>query len=423
MLNLASVQAAAADQDWSLVNTCLAELSLAKANATEQSQILELALLVLSSEDFQDGWAVTKILPALGDIAIEPLLKMLQDNEIEPDVQWLVGKILGEFRSPIVATGLAQCLIQNSDSAELAEIALRALIQMGDVAIEQLTTLLKTNKLAAVTALAQIRHSPTIPPLLTVVDDSDPQIRYIALEALSSFHDAQVPSLLIQKLTDVSSAVRRAAVTGLGLRADLHVKLQLVKKIQPLLFDCNLEVCLATAIALGRFGDELATQALFDCYQQSTCPQPLQKQIVRCLGWIDQPLALQYLENILRTAPLTLIPEIIRALGQGQNLYAVKILTEYLRIMPSDYPAQIKQEIACSLGNFPKTVAVEQVIKLLADQSEAVRWQAVYCLKQFDRTVIGEKLQQLECSDPLLLVGIKQFLSTEAENENKPFIW
>jgi HEAT repeat protein len=419
MLNLAPVQAAAAVQDWSLVNTCLAELSLATANATEQFQILELALPVLRSEDFQDGWAVTKILPALGDIAIEPLLKMLQDDEIEPEVQWLVGKVLGEFRSPLVVTGLAECLLQNSDSSELAEIALRALIQMGDLAIDQLTALLKTNKLAAVTALAQIRHSLTIPPLLTVADDPDPHIRYLAIEALSSFHNAQVPPLLIHKLTDVTAEVRRAAVTGLGLRTDLQAELQLVKKIQPLLLDLNLRVCIATAIALGRFGGELSAQALFDGYQQSTCLEPLQKQIIRCLGWIDQPLALQYLENILTTAPLTLIPEVIRTLGQRRDWHTVKILTEYLRILPSDYPAPIQQEIACSLGNFPKMVAVEEIIKLLADQSEVVRFHAAYCLRQFDRTVISEKLQQLQLSansDPLLLAKIKQFLSTGAES-------
>ena len=284
---------------------------------------------------------------------------MLQDDSLEPEVQWLVGKVLGEFRSPLVAVGLASCLLQKPDS-ELAEIALRALIQMGDVAIAQLTALLFTNKLAAVTALAQIRHSPTIAPLLTVVDDPDPQIRYLAIEALSSFHNAKVPPILIQKLTDVSAVVRRAAVTGLGLRADLHRELQLVPKIQLLLLDLNLDVCIATAIALGRFGDEGAAQALFNCYQQPACPESLQKQIVRCLGWIDRPFAIQCLETILATAPLSLMPEVIRAFGQSQDLRTVKILTDYLQILPPDYPVQIKQEIACNLGNFPKTVAVEE---------------------------------------------------------------
>ncbi len=368
MLNLAPVQSAAAAQDWSLVNTCLAELSLATASATEKSQILELALQVLQAKDFPDGWAVTKILPALGDVAIEPLLAMLQDDTLEPEVQWLVGKVLGEFRSPLVAGGLASCLLQKPDS-ELAEIALRALIQMGDGAIEQLTALLPTNKLAAVTALSQIRHSPTIAPLLTVADDLDPHIRYLAIEALSSFHDVQVPPLLIQKLSDVAAVVRRAAVTGLGLRADLHTELQLGTKIQPLLLDLNLDVCIATAIALGRFGDELAAQALFDCYQQSTCPEPLQRQIVRCLGWVDRPFALEYLETILATAPLTLVSEVIRAFSQSQDLRTVTILTNYLQILPPDYPVQIKQEIACSLGNFPKMVAVEETIELLSDRS------------------------------------------------------
>ncbi len=412
MSNLASAQAAAAVQDWPLVNTCLAELSLTTASPPEQSQILDLALQVLRAEDFQDGWAVTKILPALGEMAIEPLLMMLQDDSLEPEVQWLVGKVLGEFRSPLVATGLAQCLLQHPDS-ELAEIALRALIQIGNVAISQLTALLKTNKLAAVTALAQIRHSPAITPLLTVVNDPDPQVRYLAIEALSSFHDSQVPPLLIQKLTDVSAAVRRAAVIGLGLRADLHAELQLVTKLQPLLLDLNLGVRTATAIALGRFGDELAAQALFNCYQQPACPEALQRQIVRCLGWIDRPFALQYLQAIITTSSLAVIPEVIRSLGQSRELLAIKILTDYLQILPPDYPAQIKQEIACSLGNFPKTVAVEEVIKLLADSNEQVRWHAIYCLKQFDRTIVSDRLQQLRLSattDPLLLAGVEQCL-------------
>jgi HEAT repeat protein len=413
MSNLIQAQAAAVAQDWSLVSNCLVGVDLRRATPVEQSQFLDLAVQVLIADDFQDSWQIAKVLPSLGQMAIEPLLAILQNDALDPEVQWFVGRILGEFRSPTVAEGLAQCLLQNPDS-ELAEIILHALIEIGTVAIEQLTVLLKTNKLAAVTALAQIRHSQTIPPLLTVVNDPDSHIRLLAIEALSSFHDPQVPPLLIGKLTDVHAAIRKAAVTGLGLRVDLNTELQLVKHLQPLLLDLNLGVCIATAMALSRIGDQPAAQVLFNCYQKRDCPEPLQRQIVRCLGWINEPFALQYLQIILVSENLAIIPEVIRALGQSQQSGTIQILTDFLRTLPVHYPAEIKQEIAISLGNFSKTVAVDEIISLLADPSEQVRWHAIYCLERFDENFVARRLQALRLattSQTRLVAGIEQCLS------------
>jgi HEAT repeat protein len=412
MSNLVQAQAAALAQDWSLVSNCLVGVDLRQATPVEQSQFLDLAVQVLIVGDFQDSWQIAKVLPLLGQMAIEPLLTILQDDALEPEVQWFIGRILGEFRSPTVAAGLAQCLLQHPDS-ELAEITLHALIQIGSMAIAQLTVLLNTNKLAAVTALAQIRHSQTIPPLLTVVNDPDVHIRLLAIEALSSFHDPQVPSLLIGKLTDVDATVRKAAVTGLGLRVDLNTELQLVKHLQPLLLDLNLGVCIATAMALGRLGDQSAAQVLFNCYQELNCPEPLQRQIVRCLGWIDRPFALQYLQIILVSNNLAIIPEVIRALGQSRQSGTIQILTDYLRTLPTHYPAEIKQEIAVSLGNFSQTVAVDEIINLLADPSEQVRWHAIYCLERLDKNLVARRLQDLRlttASHPRLVAGIEQCL-------------
>jgi HEAT repeat protein len=412
MSNFASVQAAAAQQDWSVVSSYLTTVALSSAPPAEQSQILDLALQVLAAGDFQDGWQIAKILPSLGPRAIAPLLAMLQDESIDPEVQWLVGKILSEFRSPAVATALAQYLLHQPDST-LAEIALYALMQMGQVAIDQLTILLSTNKLAAVAALAQIRHSQTIAPLLTVVDDPAAQIRYLAIEALSSFHDPQVPPLLIHKLTDSAAVVRQAAVTGLGLRPELSTVLQSVIRLQPLLLDVDEGVGLATAIALGRLGDESAAPALFTCYQQATCSTLLRRQIVRSLGWIDQPVALHYLQTILNSDQLAIVPEVLRALGQSRQSGTVQILTDYLRVLPAHCPPQIKQEIALSLGNFSKTAAVEGIINLLADPHEQVRWHAIYCLEQCDRDIVEHQLHRLQLSattDSHLLAGITQCL-------------
>jgi HEAT repeat protein len=413
---LTQAKQAAAAGDWALVSSHLATVAIAQTTAADQSQILDLALQVLMAGEFHDCWQVAKVLPALGQIAIDPLLAILQDDSLEPEVRWFAGRILGEFREAAVASGLAQCLLQYSadPDSELTEIVVQALSQMGELAIEQLTALLNTNKLAAVTALAQIRHSRTIPALLIVADDSDPQIRVLAIEALSSFHDLQIPALLIDKLTDAAKGVRQAAVTGLGLRADLRQEFQLVAKIQPLLWDVDLNVCVAAAIALGRLGDAPAATALVSCCQQPTCPEPLQRQIVRCLGWIDLPITLKYLQEILATPKLELIPEVIRAIGLSQQPLAIKILTDYLRILPAHYPIKIKQEIAVNLGNFSKTIDVKEVIDLLADPNEQVRWHAIYCLKQLDSDVIHNQLQQLSQAvetAPDLLLGIQQYLA------------
>jgi HEAT repeat protein len=410
---LAQAQVAATAQNWPLVSNCLTELAVTKATATDKSQILDLALQVLIAGDFQDSWQIAKIFPLLGQMATAPLLAMLPDERLDPEVRWLLGRILGEFPSVAMADGLAAYLCQYPDS-ELAEIALHALVQMGPVAIDQLTTLLDTSKLSAVTALAQIRHSQTITPLLTVVDDPKPQIRYLAIEALSSFHDPRVPPLLIDRLTDVAAVVRRAAVNGLGVRSDLAAALFLVGHLSPLLLDLNPAVGQAAAIALSRIGDDPATTALFNCFQRPTCSAALCQQIVRCLGWIDRPLALQYLQIILTTTQqLALIPEAIRAIGQSQQSGTVQILTDYLRSIPPHYPVQIKQEIALVLGNLHKTVAVEEVINLLADSSEQVRWHAIYCLEQLGTDIVIPQLQRLRSAampQPQLLAGIEQCL-------------
>lgn len=403
--------------DWAAVSSELSTISIAQANAVDRSQMLDLALQVLKAGDFHDCWQIAKVLPALGPMAIEPLFDLLHDDALDAEVLWFTVRILGEFPDPVVASGLAQYLLATATDradSETIDVVVQALSQMGELAIEQLTVLLDTNKLAAVTALARIRHSRTIPPLLMVADDPDPQIRAVAIEALSSFHDPLIPPLLINKLTDVAEPVRQAAVTALGLRADLVDELRLVAKVQPLLEDLQLEVARSAAVALSRFGNVAAANALINRYWQPHCPQLLQIQIVRCLGWIDLSLTLQYLQEILVTAKLEIVPEVIRAIGQSQKQLAFAILTDYLRVLPTHYPEQIKQEIAVNLGNFSKTVYVREVINLLADHSERVRWHAIYCLKQFDSGVVYSQLQQLLQSAetaPNLTLGIQQYLA------------
>jgi HEAT repeat protein len=376
-------------------------------------EILDLSLQVLYQGEFQDSWQVAKVLPLLGDRIIQPLLAILQNPALEPTAHWFAGKILGGTATELVVEAVMD-LLDQQPTPELAEILLRILTDMGVPAIQQLSELLTnpSRRLSAVSTLAKIRHSQTIEPLISVVADPDPVLRVLSIEALSSFHDGRIPALLVAALADLNSRVRQVAVVGLGMRPDLLTELQLVDRLQPLLADLNLGVCIATATALGRMGTEDAAAILWQCYQQQTCPLELQQQIMRAFGSIDQPITVEYLEQVLRSANLEIALEALRAIDQLKNQhFAIGVLLQdYLERPPANNTARIRQEIAAVLGNMPNPFAVEIIVRLLADPDERVRWQAIYCLKQRGAEVFGylEQLAQSPNTPVDLVAGIRQ---------------
>jgi HEAT repeat protein len=407
-----SLQQAADRGDWEAVSNGLLELN----PSLDGAEILAWSLQVLTQGDFADSWQVAKVLPKLGDLAIQPLLDLLQNTELEAATHWCVGRILGESRSALVVAGVIEQLNQDPP-AELAEILVRVLTDMGSPAIQQLTQLLATphQRKSAVLALGHIRHSQTIEPLISVVSDPDPAIRRVAIEALGSFHDLQVPPVLIAALADFDSNVRRVAVVSLGMRPDLAMEMQLVDRLTPLLQDLYPRVYLAAAAALGRMGNEAAAIALGDCYQKNTCPVDLRKQIVYAWGAIDLPITLSYLRQILWTADDETAVVVVRSLDRQkeQQPAVAKLLGEYIQNPAANNSPRLRQELASVLGNMPDLLGVEGNVWLLADPDERVRWQASYCLQQGGFKVV-EKLQQLSQAPTTtndLLERIQQFLN------------
>jgi HEAT repeat protein len=407
-----SLQQAADRGDWEAVSDGLLELD----PSLDGAEILAWSLQVLTQGDFADSWQVAKVLPKLGDLAIQPLLDLLQNTELEAATHWCVGRILGESRSALVVTGVIEQL-SHDPPAELAEILVRVLTDMGTPAIQQLTQLLAIphQRKSAVLALGHIRHSQTIEPLISVVSDPDAEIRKVAIEALGSFHDVRVPPLLITALTDLNSNVRRVAVVSLGMRPDLAMEMQLVDRLTPLLQDLYPEIYLATAAALGRMGNEAAAIALGDCYQKNTCSVDLRKQIVYAWGLINLPITLAYLQQVLWSADDETAVVAVRSLARLKNQQpaVAKLLAEYIQNPAANNSPRLRQELTAVLGNMPDLLGVEGTVWLLADPDERVRWQAIYCLKQGGSKVV-EKLQQLG-QEPTtandLLAGIQQCLT------------
>ncbi|WP_375469593.1 HEAT repeat domain-containing protein [uncultured Nostoc sp.] len=392
--------------DWSSLIQYLQQLILGADSehpeiVKNQEYLLTLTLSMLEMGDFQQRWEITKVLTHLGKIAIPPLIDILKDEDAEEELRWYAARTLGEFQHPEAIAPLVE-LLKTDEDEELKAIATTALGQMGTVAITSLTELLldEDTRLLAVRSLSCIPQPETITPLLSVVQDPQAAIRAAAIEALSSFHDQRVPPVLLNALDDIAATVRRAAVLGLGFRPDLREALDLVTKLQPKLYDFNIDVCCAAAVSLSRMSCDDAAKHLFDLLISPQTPITLQLETIRALVWVGTPSSLEYLQTAFnQITSETLWQEIVTVLGRVQKPQTTLAVEILLQILQSQHPAteiaNIKSAIALSLGQLGKMQAIEPLILLLADSNASVRLHAIAALKNLDSEAAHQKLQQL----------------------------
>lgn len=415
---LEQAQAARASANWLLLIQCLQQLVQEEKLASrgrkipllesELEQVLDLAIEVLVVGDFNQRWDIAKVFPKLGKSAITPIIEILSDEDADEELRWYAARILREFNYPEAIAALVE-LLKTSESEELKAIAATALGEIGETAVAALTHLLtqESTRELAVRSLSQIRCKETIAPLLSVVQDSQVEIRVAAIEALGSFHDPRIPPVLLKALDDLAAPVRREAVIGLGFRSDLQAKLDLVNCLLPRLYDFNLDVCIAAAIALGRLGTDAAATGLFRVLQSPHTPLPLQTEIVRSLGRIGTQTSLEYLHSSLHQQALMPVwQEIVTVLGRVEqpdlSAKAAEILLALVRY--SDLGMQqtsLKQALALSLSQLGEMQAMEGLIQLLADPEMAVRLHAIAALKQLAPEAAYEQLQQMASSASL----------------------
>ncbi|MBW4571643.1 MAG: HEAT repeat domain-containing protein [Tolypothrix carrinoi HA7290-LM1] len=403
--------------DWSRVLQCLQLILGENAKDPEivknQAYLLELALSILEMGDFQQRWEIAKVFVRLGNVAITPLIDILQDEDAS-ELRWYAVRILGDLKNPKAIASLVEFL-QTTDDEELKAIAAAALGQIGQSAITALSELLASEdtRVLAVRSLSYIRQPEIITPLLSVVQDPLVEIRAIAIEALSSFHDSRIPPILLNALNDIAAAVRREAVLGLSVRTDLHQELDLVAKLQPRLYDFNLEVAQAAAIALSRIGSDEAAKHLFLVLTSPTTPIKLQVEIIRALSWMKTSSSLEYLQQAFNQLSLeTLWLEIVTVLGRVSDSTLTASSTEILlSIVRSQHPAveiaSIKSAIALSLGQLGNIEAIEPLISLLADNNQVVRLHIVAALKNLAPETAYQQLQQL-LNNPTLTPDLRK---------------
>lgn len=378
--------------DWQRVCTCLRQWLAPQSNPSsqEQKQAIALALMVLTWGDFQERWEVAKLLPQFGEVVIPSLIVILEDEDREPEARWFAGRILGEFPQPMVIEALIR-LLQTSPDEELQRIVAGALAQIGKPAIASLAAALTApaSRLLAARSLAQIRHTAVIDPLCTLIHDPDPTVRHLAIEALASFQDTQVLPILQGALQDPAAAVRREALIGLGLRIAQMEESAFVGMVAPCLEDWQLEVCQQAALTLGRLGSPGAVAAIAQVLTRPTTPIPLQKTLIRALGWQASEQSLTILAGLLPDLPLLLKIETLAVLGRidVENLRysAACILVNYYQAYRNyALDPQIKQALTQAWGQLGDPVAIDPLVQLMGDVDIKVRLHAIAALKRFD---------------------------------------
>ena len=416
---LVQAQTAYNAADWSSLIQSLQQLILGTDSqhpeiVKNREYLLKLTLSMLEMGDFQQRWEITKVLTHLGNIGIPPLIEILEDEDAEEELRWYAARTLGEFQHPEAIAPLVE-LLKTDEDEELKAIAATALGQMGSVAITSLTQLLldEDTRLLAVRSLSCIPQTETITPLLSVVEDPQAAIRTAAIEALSSFHDERVPPALLNALDDIAATVRRTAVLGLGFRPDLHQALDLVTRLQPKLYDFNIDVCCAAAVALSRMGCDEAAQQLFKLLISPHTPLTLQLESIRALNWVGTPSSLEYLQTAFNQITSEAVwQEIVTVLGRVQKpeltTQTAEILLQILRLQhPATEIANVKSAIALSLGQLGKMQAIEPLISLLADPNASVRLHAIAALKNLNGEAAHQQLQQL-ANNPELTSDLQQ---------------
>lgn len=382
-------------KNWLGVSNQLQQLPQTKAKGSGKQFLLssedwdlafEISLKMLMEGDFQHKWEITKLFPLLGNQIVVPLNSLALDQTVESEVRWFICQILGSFPQQSVVLTLVQ-LLQQSTDRELIEIAGKTLIKIGDRSIKALIELLSQpeHALLAVQSLSYIRTAETIAPLLEVAQHEDAKLRAIAINALGSFHDRRVTPVLIAGLQDRASQVRKEAAIALGFRCDLCTEIDLVKHLQPLLYDLNLEVCRQAVVSLGRMHQPQAATTLFEVLQGETTPISLKLDIVKALGWSKLGEGIVYLEKALVNSSELIIQEIIIVLGRINTPelkhQATQVLINYWQSQEQLSP-NIRQIFATSLGELGDSIAQPVLEQLASDSDRKVQLHGIAALKK-----------------------------------------
>jgi HEAT repeat protein len=284
-------------------------------------------ILALRTEDRRAHTLVVDDLVKIGQVAVEPLLAVLDD----PD--------------PNVRAGAARALGKIGDTRALGSLIFRLRHDM-DAEVRK----------SAVWAL-HMGQPQAIPPLVDALCDPDEWVRFGAVIVLAKFGPAALEPLA-QALCHSNPLVRANAAEALGRIGDTSAAAALTA----VLSDPDAQVWQQAAISLGRMGDARAVHPLITIVRDHH--SDLRTKAIRALGQIGDVRALDPLIDVVYQEDdrwMRLFA--IETLGRIGDIRVVEVLLD----MAYDQSRDIRTKAIVMLGEMQTTLALDALHALIID--------------------------------------------------------
>ncbi|MCP4157841.1 MAG: HEAT repeat domain-containing protein [bacterium] len=249
----------------------------------------------------------------IGNPAVEPLIKVLNDTDIESRIR--VVTLLGKLKTPKAVVPLLNLLNQlepgvtkSGSHSRINRILTRKVIwALGEIkeihSVESLISLLRSSR--------------------RIFNENDFKTRIAVIQALEKIEDKRRMQPLIDGLKDKNSQMRIESAAILG-------RIKETRAVQPLietLKDKNLQMRQRVILALGQLKDERAIEPLINLYYKEKLL--IKRQVVYVLGEIGNPKPLGFLTQLINHDDYIITENVFRALAKiGKP--AVAILKEAL---------------------------------------------------------------------------------------------
>lgn len=232
----------------------------------------------------------------------------------------------------------------NSLDETIRRLAAENLGEFGDeCAIDALLELFEDESIAvqetAQDALIKIGGETTIKKIIPMLQSNKANIRNFVTEMLENLKEKAIPALS-ELLTDNDHDVRKFAVDALGSIGCAEGIEHLIKALN----DPHVNVSSGAAEALGKIGDDRATDALLDKLEGDPW---LVYAVIESLGKISNNKAVEPLINLPHNGDDVLLSLKIRALGKIGDQKAAGFLFSLFEIQDDCLKAQVIEALEC----------------------------------------------------------------------------
>jgi HEAT repeat protein len=213
----------------------------------------------------------------------------------------------------------------------------------------------------AILAIGELKDNQVVDVLILALNDSYEVVRINAVEAIGKLKDNRVIDALISALNDSYEVVREKAADGLAMTEDIRAVEALITLFRD---DKELSVRKAALFALAKFKDRDSTAMKTLTTSLKNKDPEIRKSAARALG----DSALRFLINNIKGSDR---PARERALDLLSQISDSKGLLSSL--MDEKLDAEARAGIISALGGLGAKSAVETLISFLCDENSLIR--------------------------------------------------